>query len=109
LLNAKICVKGSLSRSRHAPQERIPSDVNSSVGAGAMAFRDETKATFSGAVSPAGLMMLSLIAMATGSRPSQPTGRHGANTKFVRKKMEGKKIWRVENSRLSQLSVQENA
>ena len=85
------------------------SDVNSSDGAGEMTFSEETKATFSGAVSPAGFMALTLIAMATGSRPSRPTGRHGANTNFVSKEMEAKKIWRVEISRLSQLSVQEIA
>lgn len=43
-----------------------PSDVNSSDGAGEMTFSEETKATFSGAVSPAGFMALTLIAMATG-------------------------------------------
>lgn len=86
-----------------------PSDVNSSDGAGEMTFSEETKATFSGAVSPAGFMALTLIAMATGSRPSPPTGRHRANTKFVSNEMEGKKIWRVEISWLSPLSVHEIA
>lgn len=90
-------------------QNGSPSDVNSSDGAGEVTFSEETKATFSGAVSPAGFMALILIAMATGSRPSPPTGRHGTNAKFVSKEMKSKKIWRVEISRLSQLSAHEIA